>query len=93
VCLSYTAEYIASHNIPSSIMPRENDQLTLTKLRQRAGLTQQELASAIGVTQKTISIWEKGSVEPKLTFEQTKLLMEVLNCTLDELIAAIKHST
>ncbi|MEQ8998126.1 MAG: helix-turn-helix transcriptional regulator [Coleofasciculus sp. B1-GNL1-01] len=74
-------------------MPRENDQLTLTKLRQRAGLTQQELASAIGVTQKTISIWEKGSVEPKLTFEQTKLLMEVLNCTLDELIAAIKHST
>ncbi|MEQ9551890.1 MAG: helix-turn-helix transcriptional regulator [Coleofasciculus sp. G3-WIS-01] len=74
-------------------MPEKNARLTLTKLRQRAGLTQQELASAIGVTQKTISIWEKGSVEPKLTFEQTKLLMEVLNCTLDELIAAIKHST
>ncbi|EDX78445.1 hypothetical protein MC7420_7098 [Coleofasciculus chthonoplastes PCC 7420] len=74
-------------------MPEKNARLTLTKLRQRAGLTQQELASAIGVTQKTISIWEKGSVEPKLTFEQTKLLIEVLNCTLDELIAAIKHST
>ena len=66
------------------------NQLTLAKLRQQAGLTQQELANAIGVTQKTISIWEKGTVEPKLTFEQTKLLMEVLNCTLDELIIAIK---
>ncbi|MBE9127257.1 MULTISPECIES: helix-turn-helix transcriptional regulator [unclassified Coleofasciculus] len=74
-------------------MAGENDELTLTKLRQRAGLTQQELASAIGVTQKTISIWEKGSVEPKLTFEQTKLLMDVLNCTLDELIITIKQRT
>jgi len=45
------------------------------------------------VTQKTISIWEKGSVEPKLTFEQTKQLMEILNCTLDELIIAIKQRT
>jgi DNA-binding XRE family transcriptional regulator len=72
-------------------MAGENDQLTLMKLRQRIGLTQQELADAIGVTQKTISVWEKGSVEPKLTFEQTKQLMELLNCTLDELIIAIKQ--
>ena len=74
-------------------MAGENDELTLTKLRQRSGLTQQELADAIGVTQKTISIWEKGAVEPKVTFEQTKRLMEVLNCTLDELIIAIKQRT
>lgn len=74
-------------------MAGENDELTLMKLRQRTGLTQQELADAIGVTQKTISIWEKGSVEPKLTFEQTKQLMEILNCTLDELIIAIKQRT
>jgi len=72
-------------------MAGENNELTLTKLRQRTGLTQQELADAIGVTKKTISIWEKGSVEPKLTFEQTKQLMELLNCTLDELIIAIKQ--
>ena len=72
-------------------MSSENNELTLTKLRQQVGLTQQELANAIGVTQKTISIWEKGAVEPKLTFEQTKLLMEVLNCTLDQLIIAIKE--
>lgn len=72
---------------------RECNQLTLTKLRQRAGLTQQELADAIGVTQKTISVWEKGSVMPKLTFEQTKQMMDLLNCTLDELIIAIKQRT
>ena len=72
-------------------MAGENDELTLMKLRQRTGLTQQELADAIGVTQKTISVWEKGSVEPKLTFEQTKQMMDLLNCTLDELIIAIKQ--
>lgn len=72
-------------------MVGENNELTLMKLRQRTGLTQQELADAIGVTQKTISVWEKGAVEPKLTFEQTKQLMELLNCTLDELIIAIKQ--
>jgi transcriptional regulator with XRE-family HTH domain len=74
-------------------MVGENDELTLARLRQQAGLTQQELADAIGVTQKTISIWEKGTVEPKVTFEQTKQLMELLNCTLDELIIAIKQRT
>lgn len=70
-----------------------NNELTLTRLRQKSGLTQQELADAIGVTQKTISIWEKGSVEPKLTFEQTKLLMEILSCTIEELIIAIKQKS
>lgn len=70
------------------MMIEADGQLTLTRLRQQAGLTQQELADALEVTQKTISIWEKGSVEPKLSFRQTKKLMEVLNCTLDELIAA-----
>lgn len=69
----------------------DRNKITLMQLRQRVGLTQQELADSIGVTQKTISVWEKGSVEPKLTFEQTKQLMNVLSCTLDELIIAIKQ--
>ncbi|WP_416675929.1 helix-turn-helix transcriptional regulator [Egbenema bharatensis] len=64
--------------------------MTLLKLRQQAGLTQQELADALGVTQKTISIWEKGSVEPKLSLRQTKTMMEVLDCTFDELLEAIE---
>ena len=71
----------------------DSNERKFASLRLRAGLTQQELADAIGVTQKTISIWEKGSVEPKLTFEQTKQLMEILSCTLDELIISIKQRT
>lgn len=66
-------------------------QLTLTKLRQQAGLTQQDLADALGVTQKTISVWEKGSVEPKLSLRQTKMMMEVLHCTFEDLLAATQR--
>jgi DNA-binding XRE family transcriptional regulator len=72
-------------------MPEFDSQLTLVKLRQKAGLTQQDLANAIGVTQKTISIWEKGSVEPKLSLRQTKILMDVLNCTFEELLEATQN--
>lgn len=72
-------------------MSEFDTQLTLVKLRQKAGLTQQDLADAIGVTQKTISIWEKGSVEPKLSLRQTKILMDVLNCTFEELLEATQN--
>ncbi|QYO62450.1 helix-turn-helix domain-containing protein [Leptolyngbya sp. 7M] len=74
--------------VRSALMSEFDAQLTLVQLRQRVGLTQQDLADAIGVTQKTISIWEKGSVEPKLSLRQTKILMDVLNCTFDELVEA-----
>ncbi|EGJ33693.1 MULTISPECIES: helix-turn-helix transcriptional regulator [Moorena] len=74
-------------------MLREHHDITLLKLRQQVGLTQRELAEALGVTQKTISIWERGKMQPKLSFWQTKLMMEKLNCTLDQLIIAteLKH--
>ena len=72
-------------------MAEGHERLSLTKLRQQAGLTQQELAALLGVTQKTISIWEKGTVEPKLSFRQVRQMMEALNCTLDELILAVEQ--
>ncbi|NEQ80146.1 MAG: helix-turn-helix transcriptional regulator [Moorea sp. SIO2I5] len=74
-------------------MLREHHDITLLKLRQKVGLTQRELAEALGVTQKTISIWERGKMQPKLSFWQTKLIMEKLKCTLDQLIIAteLKH--
>lgn len=39
--------------------------LTLTVLRKRAGLSQEELALAIGKTQPDVSTWENGVSIPK----------------------------
>lgn len=40
----------------------------LLELRQDNNLTQNALAKAIGVSQKSIDFWEKGVNEPKLTY-------------------------
>ncbi len=48
----------------------------IKKLRKELKLSQQELASMIGVTQSSIYLWEKGSRKPKL--EQVIKLAEVL---------------
>lgn len=65
-----------------------SDRLTLAKLRQRAGFTQRQLANELGITIKTISVWERGVVEPRLTFAETERLMEVLQCSFEELVEA-----
>ena len=69
-------------------MEKENNQLTLAKLRKRVGLTQRKLADALDITIKTISAWERGVVQPRLTFAETKQLMDVLQCSFDELLEA-----
>jgi len=68
-------------------------QLTLAKLREQAGLTQRQLADALGVTITTISNWERGAKEPNLTFAQVKRVTEVLHCSLDDLVEATKPQT
>lgn len=40
----------------------------IKKARERAGMTQQELASRLHVAQNTLSGWEQGRHEPKLSF-------------------------
>jgi transcriptional regulator with XRE-family HTH domain len=66
----------------------KHEQLTLAQLRQRANLTQRKLADILDVTVKTVSAWERGEHEPYLTLIQTKKLVDGLQCSLDELIAA-----
>lgn len=58
---------------------------TLVQLRERVGLTQEALASQLGVTDHTVRNWEKGRSEAKLTLKQFKLLCRVLGCTYEEL--------
>ena len=69
-------------------MTEEQEPLTLMKLREDAGLTQRRLAEVLGVTISTVSAWENGRHEPRLTFAQTKLLADTLKCSLDDLVRA-----
>lgn len=40
----------------------------LKELRIEKGISQQKLASDIGVTQKAIDFWERGTNEPKASY-------------------------
>lgn len=57
----------------------------IMKLRQRAGLTQRQVADALGKTDQTISNWENGARAARLTPRETLILCRVLQCTLEEL--------
>ena len=54
-------------------------------LRIRTGLTQNELSSAIGVAQNTVSNWENGERMPSAAM--LPKIAQALNCTIDELFA------
>lgn len=56
----------------------------IEKQRNRSGLTQQELAKKLNVTQGAVSQWEKGRTIPS-----TKLLPKmsyILECKIDDLL-------
>ncbi|MEQ8537585.1 MAG: helix-turn-helix transcriptional regulator [Coleofasciculus sp. D1-CHI-01] len=57
----------------------------LMQLRKRLGLTQKQVADAVGVTDQTVSNWEAGRHIPKLYPAQMKMLCDLLNLTLEEL--------
>lgn len=61
------------------------------RLRHKTNLTQRQLAEALDVTVTTISSWENARHEPKLTFSQIKVLMNVLNCTFEDLVNDVEN--
>nr|DAY82429.1 MAG TPA: Helix-turn-helix XRE-family like protein [Caudoviricetes sp.] len=65
---------------------------TLAWLRARAGLTQVDVAKALGVTQAAISAWERGDGKPKL--EKISILARLYGTTEQAILAACteKHS-
>jgi DNA-binding XRE family transcriptional regulator len=52
-------------------------------MRSQSGLTQGELATKVGVSQKTLSSWETGRTDPSI--EETIKLCNALNCTMEAL--------
>lgn len=64
---------------------------SMLKLREKAGLTQRQVALAVGVTDQTVSNWETGQRVPRLSPEQTFKLCQALNCELKDLINGGKN--
>lgn len=58
-------------------------ELQLKTLRKLRGMTQTELARAVGSTMRVVSAWERG--ETSLPFEDACRIADVLECSLDAL--------
>ena len=63
---------------------------TLKDWRERALLSQSELAHAAGVNRQTAYSWESGRKRPKP--EHRRKLVEIFRCTPDELLAALRET-
>lgn len=72
-------------------MTEGSDQVTLSGLRNRAGLTRRQVSMELGVTEKTIYVWETSDNAPRMTVSQVRRLLEILNCSIEELEAATKR--
>ncbi|MBW4442382.1 MAG: helix-turn-helix transcriptional regulator [Plectolyngbya sp. WJT66-NPBG17] len=54
--------------------------------RKWSSLDQRELGSALDLSLQAFSRWENGKGLPKLTPRQMRLLCQLLDCSLDELV-------
>jgi transcriptional regulator with XRE-family HTH domain len=61
----------------------------LANARRAAGITQEELASAVGLGKGAISSWEVGRTQPSA--EQLAVITKRLRVSADSLLRADKH--
>jgi DNA-binding XRE family transcriptional regulator len=54
-------------------------------LRESLGLTQKQIADVVGVTDQTVSNWERGVHVPRLTLRQTIKLCKITKRTIEDL--------
>lgn len=66
---------------------------SLKELRIQAGLTQYALSAALSIRQGTVCDWERGANEPRIPVSKVLLLCQTLNCSLEELVAAVEAAT
>lgn len=57
--------------------------LKIKELRNKIGISQNELAKQLDVVQSTVSMWENGTNSPKTSM--IPKLAEILQCSIDEL--------
>ena len=65
--------------------PLREPKSKLERLRIKAGVTQLQVAEALGVYLETVRNWEAGLAEPQLTVSQMRNLLEILQCSWEEL--------
>ena len=53
-------------------------------LREKANLTQAQIAEALNIGQSTVSMWESGENLPRA--DKLPQLARLLNCTVDDLL-------
>lgn len=58
------------------------------ELRKSAGITQEMLATKLGIKRSTIAMWETGKSKPRT--DDLYLLAEVLNVTVDKVLDCFK---
>ena len=63
----------------------------IKSLRLQAGMTQEELAAKIGVTQGAVWQWENSDVMPRT--DKLLSLATVLHCTVDDLLVPPETKT
>jgi DNA-binding XRE family transcriptional regulator len=63
-------------------LPKESP---LKRRREELGLTQRDVGLVLGKTDQTISNWETGIYEPKMTPREFKRLCEVLRWSLSDI--------
>lgn len=68
----------------------QRSQPTPVNLRKRTGLTQRQIARALDVRESTVSEWERGISVPHLPLSKVRQMLEVYQCSLDELIEAFE---
>lgn len=73
-----------------SIMDQKRIGRFIAQLRKEAAMTQEELGSAIGVTNKTISRWENGNYMPDIVL--MKELCDVFQININELLSGERLS-
>lgn len=59
--------------------------MNFRKMRERAGLTQQQVGAMLGVTHAAVNQWEAGIKMPRA--ERLTKLAAIYNCTIDELMS------
>lgn len=63
----------------------------LAFMRERAKLTQRELADVLGVERSTVAKWESGAAYPRAS--QLPALAKALSCSIDELYTGEEAAT